>query len=52
MVWVHVTLATVTWVALLWAVAEAGLLMPWRTNVSVQEPSPSARELETVGRVG
>jgi heme a synthase len=52
MVWVHVTLATVTWVALLWAVAEAGLLVPWRTKVPAQEPSPSARELETIGRLG
>ena len=35
MVWVHVTLATLTWVALLWAVAaEAGLLVPWRTKVA------------------
>lgn len=52
MVWVHVTLATVTWVALLWAVAEAGLLVPWRTKVPAQEPSSGARELETIGRVG
>jgi cytochrome c oxidase assembly protein subunit 15 len=28
MVWVHVTLATVSWLALLWAVAAAGALVP------------------------
>ncbi len=27
-VWVHVTLATLTWVAMLWTVASAGLLEP------------------------
>jgi heme a synthase len=28
MVWVHVTLATLTWLAVLWAVASAGVLVP------------------------
>ena len=41
MVWVHVTLATVTWVALLWAVAEAGRLVP-AAAVPAGEPPPSA----------
>ena len=36
----------VTWVALLWAVAAAGRLAP-RRRCAAQEPSPSARELET-----
>ena len=31
MVWVHVTLATLTWLAVLWAVAAAGRLAPRRT---------------------
>jgi heme a synthase len=38
MVWVHVGLATVTWLALLWSVAAAGRLAPARLAV------PAARE--------
>jgi cytochrome c oxidase assembly protein subunit 15 len=51
MVWVHVALATVTWLALLWAVAAAGRLAPRavgmaaRDRVAGEEP----RELELVG---
>jgi heme a synthase len=52
MVWVHVTLATVTWVALLWAVAEAGRLVPRKTTVPAEESPDRALELETVGRPG
>ena len=48
MVWVHVTLATVTWVALLWAVAEAGLLVPWVATVPEGEPQATASRLESV----
>jgi hypothetical protein len=42
-VWVHVTLATLSWVALLWAVAAAGRLAPR----SVTEPSPTATAVPT-----
>jgi cytochrome c oxidase assembly protein subunit 15 len=39
MVWVHVTLATATWVVLLWAVASAGrALAPRTASVPRQEP--------------
>jgi heme a synthase len=51
MVWVHVTLATLTWLAVLWAVAEAGRLVPRVAVVPVKEPAASARSLESVGRV-
>jgi cytochrome c oxidase assembly protein subunit 15 len=36
MVWVHVALATVTWVALLWATASAGSLQPRRPAVQAR----------------
>jgi len=52
-VWVHVGLATATWLALLWAVAAAGRLVPREAVIPSAEPSvgaPSVRELETVGR--
>jgi len=49
MVWVHVGLATFTWLALLWAVAAAGRLVPRTAEVPVGEPVSSARELEVVG---
>jgi cytochrome c oxidase assembly protein subunit 15 len=45
MVWVHVTLATVTWLVVLWAVAAAGRLAPRATPVPAVEPR-QARELE------
>ncbi len=48
MVWVHVTLATVSWLAVLWAVASEGRLAPRPAIVAVGEPRPSARELEPV----
>ncbi|MBV9049126.1 MAG: heme A synthase [Solirubrobacterales bacterium] len=48
MVWVHVTLATVSWLAVLWAVASEGRLAPRPATVAVGEPRPSARELEPV----
>jgi cytochrome c oxidase assembly protein subunit 15 len=51
LVWVHVTLATLTWVAVLWAVAAAGRLVPRRAAVFVPEPVPDARE-DVVGPVG
>jgi heme a synthase len=43
MVWVHVALATLTWVSILWAVAAAGRIEP--RTVAVPEPS-EARERE------
>ena len=51
-VWVHVGLATATWLALLWAVAAAGSLVPRRAGVTVAEPAAETRgvrELEPVG---
>lgn len=52
MVWVHVGLATATWVALLWAVAAAGRLVPRRATVPATQRSAPARELEVVGPTG
>jgi heme a synthase len=43
LVWVHVTLATVTWIALLWCVGAAGRLAPREEE---QPPSPPARASE------
>jgi cytochrome c oxidase assembly protein subunit 15 len=53
MVWVHVTLATMTWLTLLWAVAVAGRLAPRAVEVPARdaEASERARELELVGRL-
>jgi cytochrome c oxidase assembly protein subunit 15 len=49
MVWVHVALATITWVVVLWAAAAAGRLTPRRVALEALEPRvSSARELETV----
>ncbi|HWE33409.1 MAG TPA: COX15/CtaA family protein, partial [Solirubrobacteraceae bacterium] len=52
MVWVHVGLATVTWLALLWAVAAAGRLVPRTAEAPVGEHPAASRELEVVGPVG
>ena len=51
-VWVHVGLATTTWLTLLWAVAAAGTLVPREAAVIADRPiePPEVRELETVGR--
>jgi cytochrome c oxidase assembly protein subunit 15 len=52
-VWVHVGLATATWLALLWAVAAAGMLVPRQAVLKSAEPSAGSRdvrELEVVGR--
>jgi cytochrome c oxidase assembly protein subunit 15 len=48
MVWVHVTMATLTWLVVLWAVADAGRLRPRRVPVAAGEPSVPARTLEPV----
>jgi cytochrome c oxidase assembly protein subunit 15 len=42
MVWVHVTLATLTWVVLLWTVAVAGRLVPKVSRVSVTDGGDGA----------
>jgi heme a synthase len=53
MVWVHVTLATISWLVLVWSVAAAGRLVPRTAAVPVGEPaSTAARGLEPVGRIG
>jgi cytochrome c oxidase assembly protein subunit 15 len=49
MVWVHVTLAVLTWLALLWAVAAQGRLVPKVAGVPMAEPTSAGRELESVG---
>jgi cytochrome c oxidase assembly protein subunit 15 len=49
-VWVHVALATLTWLAVLWAVAAEGRLVPRTAVVRAAEPSPTARGLEPAGR--
>ena len=48
-VWVHVSLATLSWLAVLWAVATEGRLAPRAAVVAAEEPRQSARELEPVG---
>ena len=49
MVWVHVTLATITWLAVLWAWAAEGSLAPRRMIVQDTEPNvASRRKLEAV----
>jgi hypothetical protein len=50
MVWVHVTLATASWLITLWAVAAAGRLVP--ATARVPAASPSGREWEMVGPAG
>ncbi len=50
MVWVHVSLATVTWLVVLWSVAAAGRLVPRHSAVAAPEPRIPARELEVIGR--
>jgi heme a synthase len=45
MVWVHVALATATWISILWAVAAAGRIEPRSVELPPQEPEPREREL-------
>ena len=52
MVWVHVTLATLTWIVVLWAVSAAGRLVPATASVPETQPPPRGRELEVLGRAG
>ncbi len=49
MVWVHVGLATASWLALLWAVAVAGRVAPSNEPIDVAADSLEAREFEVVG---
>src|ERR1019366_4420157 len=49
MVWVHVTLATITWMVVLWVVAAEGRLAPSSAPVPAAQAPASARELEPVG---
>jgi cytochrome c oxidase assembly protein subunit 15 len=52
MVWVHVALATVTWLAVLWVVAAAGRLAPRSVEVPAGDAAAGrARDLELVGRL-
>lgn len=44
MVWVHVALATITWLVILWAVAVEGQLVPRRAPLPSLEPSPEPSE--------
>jgi cytochrome c oxidase assembly protein subunit 15 len=50
-VWVHVALATATWLTLLWAVAEAGRLVPRRAVVAERDALglSDVRDLEVAG---
>jgi cytochrome c oxidase assembly protein subunit 15 len=48
MVWVHVTLATLSWVTILWAVAAAGRLAPRSAAAPAAAPRATTRELEPV----
>jgi cytochrome c oxidase assembly protein subunit 15 len=49
-VWVHVALATATWLVVLWAVADAGRLSARRAGMSTSAAEVPARELEAVSR--
>jgi cytochrome c oxidase assembly protein subunit 15 len=52
MVWVHVTLATLTWLTVLWAVAVAGRLAPRAVEVPARDGAAArAHDLELVGRL-
>ena len=48
MVWVHVALATITWLVILWAWAAEGSLAPRRIAVQTPDARPASREFETV----
>jgi heme a synthase len=47
-VWVHVGLATLTWVVLLWSVAAAGRLVPRAHEAPAGSEAPAPRTLEPV----
>jgi heme a synthase len=50
MVWIHVALATVTWLVLLWAVAAVGQLVPRAVELSETERPVAERDLEAIAR--
>jgi heme a synthase len=50
MVWVHVALATVTWLVLLWVVAVEGRLVPRSTAVPATDEAQSERQFESLQR--
>ncbi len=50
MVWVHVTLATMTWVTVLWAVAVEGRLVPRSAPAPAVDQSSRAPQLEVIRR--
>ncbi len=49
MVWLHVTLATLTWLTVLWSVAAAGRLVPRVATLPVPDAPSAGRRLESVG---
>ncbi|HXO09743.1 MAG TPA: COX15/CtaA family protein [Solirubrobacteraceae bacterium] len=51
MVWVHVGLATATWLVALWSVAAAGRLAPRRVQESVSHPAVADHDFEAVARL-
>jgi heme a synthase len=51
MVWVHVSLATFTWLTVLWAVAAAGRLAPRAVAIEDHERHAAAPEYELAGRL-
>jgi heme a synthase len=51
MVWVHVGLATATWLAMLWSIAAAGSLVPRTVSVPGEQRS-AARDLEAISPIG
>jgi hypothetical protein len=51
MVWVHVALATVTWLVALWTVAAAGRLVPRHAPAGVSQTTAADRDLEAIARV-
>ena len=52
MVWVHVGLATATWLVVLWSVAVAGRLVPRHVErAAASQPSVADRDLEAIARL-
>ena len=51
MVWVHVTLATITWLVILWAWA-AGSLAPRRADVGAGESAAASRAESSAAAAG
>jgi hypothetical protein len=49
MVWVHVGLATLTWLVILWAVAAAGRVLPSATALPAGDLLGAPAELEVAG---